>query len=463
MSFWRFQDSFANNIATLEGESPASSRSLTYAELGVQVDSIRSRLPKSGAKQLGFIYCQIAVPAISAYLAALSKEDAVALLSGALPESLRRQLEDTYKPDWIVQHGSIRVSEEYSVSGDFEGWRMLTRMVANPIQIHGDIAVLLPTSGTTGSPKMVRLSYKNLQQNAASIASYLDIKPTDRAITTLPIHYSYGLSVINSHLLTGAGLIVTEASLLAREFWKATEFHQATSMSGVPYTYQMLHRLNPKKLPLESIKVLTQAGGRLDTKLIEYFARESRERDWKFFVMYGQTEAAPRISYVPPDFLAGKIGSIGIPIPGGKLSITSDGELCYEGPNVMMGYATCREHLAKGDEQNGRLLTGDLATKDADGFFYITGRRKRFIKIHGNRISLDEVEQYLEDIVQESIAVLGEDDMMIIFTPPAVKANQVEQLLIDLFRLHPTTFRVRRIGAIPFTESGKKNYAQLQS
>lgn len=463
MSFWRFPDSYANNIVTLEGESPASSRSLTYAELGIQVNSMHSRLPGSGAKQLGFIYCQTAVRAIAAYLAALSKEDTVALLSEGLPESLRRQLEDTYKPGWIVQYGSIPVSEEYSVSGEFEGWKILTRKVTIPIQIHRDIAVLLPTSGTTGSPKMVRLSYNNLQQNAASIVTYLDIKPTDRAITTLPINYSYGLSVINSHLLAGAGLIVTDASLLTREFWKVIDFHQATSMSGVPYTYQMLHRLNPKKLPLESIKMLTQAGGRLNTKLTEYFARESKEHGWKFFVMYGQTEATARISYVPPDLLAEKIGSIGIPIPSGKLSITNDGELCYEGPNVMMGYATCREDLAKGDEQNGRLLTGDLATKDADGFYYITGRRNRFIKIHGNRISLDEVEQNLEDIVQEPIAVLGEDDMMMIFTSPAVKAHQVEQVLVNLFRLHPTTFRIRQIGAIPFTESGKKNYAELQS
>jgi acyl-CoA synthetase (AMP-forming)/AMP-acid ligase II len=328
--------------------------------------------------------------------------------------------------------------------------------------IHPDLAVLLSTSGSTGSPKAVRLSYANLQANARSIAEYLELKPGDRAITTLPFSYSYGLSVINSHLLAGASVVLTDAGLTSREFWTQFQTHTVTSFAGVPFTYQMLQRLNPEKLPLDSLDTLTQAGGKLTPALTEYFCGLAKRRGWRFFVMYGQTEATARISYVPPRALARKIGSIGIPIPGGSMSIAADGELVFAGPNVMMGYADSKDDLAKGDELHGILHTGDLASQDADGYFFLKGRLKRFVKVHGNRVALDALESALEDAIHAPVAVTGNDEKIAIHTLMHVSEDAVRQTIRDLFGFHGSTYTITLMAELPMTASGKKDYGRLQ-
>jgi long-chain acyl-CoA synthetase len=465
MSFWSFDAVDAERPALLWDAPSGQSIVVTYAELVERADAFAARLgAQSADKCLGVILCENSPAFVYAYIAALRRGDAVMLWSARTDPDLLDRILDRYVPEWLFQSAASAAPAGYEVDGTLgEGvlLRRSDRRISAPM--HPDLAVLLSTSGSTGSPKMVRLSHRNVASNAASIVEYLAIGAGDRAVTNLPMSYSYGMSVVNSHLQAGAALVLTETSLMNREFWESFRRYRVTSLAGVPYTYQMLHRLKLGSLPVDSLRSLTQAGGRLDPMLVEYFRELATERGWRFFVMYGQTEAAPRISYVPPESLATKIGSIGIAIPGGRLSLTSDAELMYEGPNVMLGYALQREDLSLGDEQHGRLATGDLATVDEDGFFYLQGRLKRFVKIQGNRVNLDDIEQRLEAELRTSVAVLGKDDALRVYVPRGAEVQLAQDTLRRLYRLHPTTFAIREVDAIPYTGSGKKDYSALAS
>lgn len=400
-------------------------------------------------KSLGFIYCENSPETIIAYLAALQKRDAVLLLSANLNEELKEQFVQTFRPHWIFSDGRFcrREEEEH---GD----------------IYPDLAVLLSTSGTTGSRKLVRLSYDNLQANAESIAQYLQIDENERPITSLPMAYSYGLSVINSHLLKGASLVLTNQGVLSKDFWDSFHKNAATSFAGVPYTYKMLHRLRFDRMNLPSLRYYTQAGGRLPLDLVEYFLDVSRKNNHRFIVMYGQTEATARISYIPYERLPDKKGSIGIPIPGGKLSLDHEtSELIYEGRNVMLGYAYHRDDLAKGDELQGVLRTGDLAEADHEGYYTIVGRMKRFIKLFGLRVNLDDIEKMLEQCFSVHAACVGDDEQMVVAIEGEQDhnlASRIQEKIQELYKLHHSVFKVRFLQQFPLFSNGKVDYSKLK-
>ncbi|VAX20950.1 Long-chain-fatty-acid--CoA ligase, partial [hydrothermal vent metagenome] len=345
--------------------------------------------------------------------------------------------------------------------------------ITNQGDINPDLAVLLSTSGTTGSSKLVRLSYNNLQVNAESIAEYLGITEDECPITSLPMSYSYGLSVLNSHLLKGATIVLTNGSFILRNFWSTFNKYQCTSFAGVPYSYQLLKKINFEKIDLPTLKTLTQAGGNLSENYQKYFMEISEKKGIKFFVMYGQTEATARISYVPHENLKNKLGSIGIPIPNGELKLYSDGnlitesdregELVYFGENVMLGYAVDRSSLKNGDELDGVLYTGDLGKMDNDGYFYITGRAKRFIKVFGLRLNLDEVERMIENYLHLPTACIGNDDKLqiLIQTEREDVSIEVRKLIKKMYKLHDSVIKVNIVQRIPVTSSGKRDYKRM--
>lgn len=377
--FWDLFD--GHEIALIDDSTSAA---YTYTEVNRTAVSLASGL-RSATKKLVFHFCDNSAEDVIIYLAALKSGNALFLINAKMNRELKKKLTDLYKPEIIFNgHNPEEQFTGYALI-DEPGIPYFERTASLGEGIpHKDLAVLLSTSGTTGSPKLVKLSYKNLQSNAESISEYLNITGRERAITSLPVSYSYGLSVINSHLLKKASVICTNKSLVMRDFWNVFNKYKCTSFSGVPYSYQMLKRLKFDQLDLPSLKTMTQAGGRLGEELIEYFLNTACTKGYKFFVMYGQTEATARIAYVPFEKLKDKIGSVGIPIPGGKMGIKNNGgesqsgELIYEGANVMMGYAQCRTDLSKGDELNGVLCTGDIAFTDVDGYYYISGREKDF-------------------------------------------------------------------------------------
>lgn len=419
---------------------------LTYTELG-QICKL------SVPRGLVFCLCNNSLSSLIGYLSCIQNNLPVVMLDRNKPEDVIESLINIYKPEYI-----------------WDGELKPTGMKGGPI--NDDLAMCLTTSGSTGSPKFVRLSAANILSNAESIAEYLNIDENERPITTLPMYYSYGLSVINSHLLKGATILLTDTTYAQRDFWTFMKEQRATSMAGVPYTYEILKRLRFFRMDLPDLKVMTQAGGKLNKELAKEYIEFAANNDKKFYVMYGQTEATARMSYLPWESALEKYASIGVAIPGGKFSIIDtegneiaepeiDGELIYEGENVSLGYAECRADLAKGDENNGILKTGDVARRDEDGFYYITGRLKRFVKIWGNRCNLDATEQIVKSITF-NCACVGVDDKITVFVTEDGLSDQIICLLSEKTGLNSRAFEVRVIDSIPKNDSGKAQYAVLQ-
>lgn len=433
----------------------------TYAMLRADVARIQATLPNLGRKSLGLLLAQNRYECLAVYLAALNADSALMLLDASLHPDLLNEFLVTYQPDWIftLQPNPELAGYEPSAS-DLPGLFVAGQM--QELDLHPDLGLLLNTSGSTGSPKLVRLTLANLQANASSIAEYLKLTPAERPITSLPMPYSYGLSVLNSHLLAGASIVFSEDSVLRREFWDAIDRHACTSFAGVPYTYQLLLQAGLLAKRGDSLTSLTQAGGKLDESSIRKMLALSETRGWRFFVMYGQTEATARIAYVPAERLSQKVGSVGIAIPNGKLSTDEQtGELLYSGPNVMMGYAESRADLAKADELHGTLRTGDLARVDADGFVYITGRLKRFLKLFGKRFNLEDVESILLRHTIGPIACFGTDDLLQVAAEGINSADSIREMVCKLFDLPRTAVNVIAVTTLPRTTNGKINYQAL--
>ena len=451
---------------------PRRGLTLGYAELMDRVDQVAGSLSAAaGGRCLVFLAMEPRVDAVVLYLACLSANLPVCLVeprSGPLARTAA-----AYAPHLMLLPPWLEPPPGYTGGEPFAGTEYRLRQIEHGERgaLHPDLVLLLTTSGSTGSPKLVRLSSRNLESNAVAIAEYLPLSPGERAIQSLPAHYSYGLSVLHSHLVAGASVVLVPDSFLRREFWALVDEHRCTSFAGVPYMYETLHRLrfDPARHP--SLRTLTQAGGALRPDLIAAFHGLCAAAGARFFVMYGQTEATARISYVPPERLADKIGSIGIAIPGGQLSLAPvegmEGarELVYAGPNVMLGYAETRQDLGLGDVQHGVLRTGDLGRVDADGYYSVVGRLTRFAKLFGQRISLEDVEREMESSFPVRTAALDGGDRIVLYVEAAGTIG-VERLADHAARflgVPPRSIDVRRSESLPLTSSGKKNYRALEA
>lgn len=446
---------------------------LTYSELTAVAKAFANAVSQKG---LLFCLCENRIGSLVCYVACMEHHIPIVLLDGGKEISVLQSLMTIYQPEYVW----ISSDKIESVGGDtvyqyatFSLQKMTYETAVEKPEINSELALCLTTSGSTGSPKFVRLSAKNVLANAESIAEYLEIDENERPITTLPSYYSYGVSVINSHLIKGATILLTEGTVAQRDFWNFLKDQKATSIAGVPYTYEMLKMLRFMRMDLPYLKTMTQAGGKLNKDLAKEYIEWAQSKGKRFFVMYGQTEATARMSYLPLEHAVDKYASIGIAIPRGKFSLIDvngnaiedpdvDGELVYEGPNVSLGYAECRADLAKGDKNNGVLHTGDVARRDADGYYYITGRLKRFVKVWGNRCNLDATEQIVKSNVTTSCACVGVDDKITIFVTEQGLEEQILKLLTEKTGFNSKAFEVRVIDAIPVKSSGKIDYPAMQ-
>lgn len=442
---------------------------LTYGELEKAARYVTAQIEP---RKLTFCLCENTIGSFVGYVGLMNANMPTVLLDASKDIDVIEGLIDHYLPKyvWCPTRRKADLSVGIPIC-EYEEYTML--QVGDPdYEIHPDVLLCLTTSGTTGSPKLVKLTEKNLRSNAESIAEYLHITEKERAITSLPMYYSFGMSVINSHLIKGATLLLTDKAVIQRDFLNFLKSGKATSIAGVPYTYEMLRRLRFLKMDLPELKTMIQAGGKLNANIVKEYVENAKTTGKEFIVMYGQTEAAPRMSYLPFDKALEKYASIGVAIPGGKLSVRDvndqeittpgvDGELIYEGPNVCMGYADCIEDLAKGDENHGVLHTGDVARFDNDGYFYITGRMKRFVKVWGNRCNLDATEQLVKAITT-SCACVGVDDKITIFVTEAGLEERIKTYLVDKTGLNIRAFEVKVMEAIPTLPSGKLDYQTMQ-
>ncbi|MBX5138179.1 AMP-binding protein [Rhizobium lentis] len=437
----------------------ADGRTLSYADLNTRTRRFAERLG-GGEKRLVAIAAEISEHAIVAYLGALSAGHAVAMLPPC-DDRMWREFLAAFQPDFTYRPADGR-------------WRLVeeSRLGQSAAPLHPDLALLLMTSGSSGLAKAVRLSHANLDANARSIASYLELSPADRTALVLPLHYSYGLSVLHSHLVAGGSIFMPGVSVVSEDFARLLGESGCTNLSGVPYSYELMEKTGFRTNALKALRFMTVAGGRLAPELIRLYRDHMRANSGRFFVMYGQTEAAARISFVPPESLGDHEERIGIAIPGGSLSLVGDdgrpldrsgvaGELVYAGPNVMMGYGADRADLQRGAEV-AALMTGDIAMRDEDGFYRIVGRKSRFAKVAGLRIGFDIMEQVLAE-AGVAAAVVGDDHGLQAYVSDAREADRALQVLVEASHVPANLVSVRARSALPRLASGKIDYAALSA
>lgn len=464
MNFYDDMERYSDRVAVTDD----SGRDYTYAGIAETGERICENIP---SRSLVFFVCVNSPVCIAAYAGFLRKRIVPVLISPKTDMELFGRLLAKYSPGYIFcEKGFYGEGERLMETGEFH----LLKTGEAAVPVNPELAVLITTSGSTGSPKFVRQSYKNIDSNSRAISEYLKISGDDRAITTMPMNYTYGLSIIQSHLLMGARIIATEMTLMDKGFWQLLREKEATTFGGVPYIYQMLKRLRFGRMELPSLRYITQAGGRLSKELGLEFAEICRDKGIEFIIMYGQTEATARMSYLPWGMAFEKAGSIGIPIPGGVMypgdedgreitAVGTAGELIYKGDNVALGYAECAGDLIKGDEFGGVLRTGDMAVRDEDGYFTVVGRKKRFLKIFGNRVNLDEAEGLLNKNGFECVCG-GRDDLMRIYMVNAddtVLKNAVE-FMEEKTGLNRSAFKAVSVPVIPRNDSGKILYSKLE-
>lgn len=455
------------------GDSPAlidcdTARVWTYRMLALAVDACAEQL-RSDTKGLVLLYVESDIDALVCYLASLAAGCAVLLSGSRIDRPGAAAFIELYRPQLVLwRRGTppAGILDQYLVRPPVLGYQALARRASDTAPLHPQLALILPTSGSTGCVKLARLSGRSICVAAAQVVTALGIESHGRTMAAPSFAHVYGLSVINSHLLAGASLVLTRHSAADRKFWMAMDRARVNSIAGVSMMYAYMRTLGIDAASLPSLRTLTHSGQRIAADLLAWLISEFVSRDRQLYLMYGQTEACGRISVLPPERLLAAANSVGHPVPWGSIAVTDEQEILYSGPNVMMGYASCREELNRGDELNGRLHTGDLGCIDPNGMLHITGRKNRICKVFGLRINLDEVEQHLADHLasDSEVAVLGEDDRLTIcFVDGDERVRSQVRRFSSEHRLPPQCVRTIKVAALPRTAGGKIAYSELRA
>lgn len=444
-----------------------SSSVITYGELVAFSDEFYSVIIE---RTLIFILSENAIGSMAGYVASLSGRIVPLLLSCNTDRVLLFRLIEIYKPEylWVPE----RFAGEFNYKPVFGKYGyLLVKTGFSTGRLYENLSLLLPTSGSTGSPKLVRHSYINVEANARNVAAFFKISAEDRATAMLPMHYTMGLSVITSHLFAGAMVLLTNKSLTDKNFWDFIKNNKATSFTGVPYSFEVLYKLRFFRMDLPDLKLLTQGGGKLSEKLFSEYAEFAERTGRKFIATYGQTEGTARMAWLPPGLAISKTSSIGHAIPEGRLALIDEsgkeitekeatGEMVYYGPNVTLGYANCSNDLLKNDENKGVLNTGDIARRDNDGCYYIVGRISRFLKLFGLRISLDEMEHLIKSTFSIECFCSGNDDKMKVFITEEQMKESVLEYIVEKTGLFHMAIEISVINELPKNEAGKTMFLE---
>ena len=435
-----------------------SGAQLTYGEICDFSAEFGRQLP---ARSLVFLLAENRIGSLLGYTACLSDRIVPLILSAKTEAGLYEHLRDLYRPAYLWAPEEMDSPYEPV----FRAWGyVLLKTGFDSVPLHDELALLLPTSGSTGSPKLVRHSYRNIEANADNVRRLFGLTADERAMAVLPMHYTMGLSVITSHLLAGATLLLSGRSLLDRGFWAMLK--EATSFTGVPYSYELLMKMRFTRMDLPNLRIITQGGGKLTPELFQALAEYARDKGKRFIATYGQSECTARMAYLPAELALEKTCSIGFAEPGGQLSIVdadgvetfegeATGEMVYRGENVTLGYANGPEDLLKGDENHGVRRTGDLARRDADGCYFIIGRLGRFLKIFGLRIGLDEVENLIRQEYKADCYCKGDDEKLVVLVTDPALAERLPAFIEEKTHLFHKNIEVRLVDAILRNEAGK--------
>lgn len=435
---------------------------ISYGEL---IDFCNELKAVVANRSLIFHFSENSVASLSMYMTGIQSGAVPLLLSPQTDKDLIAMLIEKYQPNYVMAPERICTyfeGETIKEHGDYK----LIKLNSKFHQLYDRLALLLPTSGSTGSPKLVRHSYDNLESSAQNVSKFFELDQFDRTFAFLPMYYTMGLSVIHSHLRVGATVILVKSAMTDANFWRVLKESEITSITGVPYSFEILKKMRFFRMKLPGLKMITQGGGKLSAELYDDCVNYAKDNNIKFVPTYGQTEGTARMSFVEPLMSGLKKHSIGKAIPNGRLSILDEhgnetfegvtqGELVYRGPNVTLGYANNLEDLKLADERQGVLKTGDLVKRDHDGYYFIIGRKNRFLKLYGIRVALDEVENMISEEFNMECACGGNDEKMIILITKPGLNKEVSDFIVNRTGLFHHAFAVKYIEDIPRNEAGK--------
>lgn len=453
-----------NSIAVKDNEG----HTLTYGELVNEVDDISRRVK---ARSVIFMLCKNTVGSLAGYMGFIEGQAVPLALSNKIEKGLLDSLLTEYTPAylWVPSEQS----SEFACQTVFEKYGYCLLETGNPVYpIHDDLQFLMTTSGSTGSPKLVRYKKGNLEANARNVAKAFGWSREERPVCDLGMQYTMGLNVINTHLYVGATVLLTTYNLMSGEFWDYIKTEKATNFTGVPFSYDIFYRLHFDRMDLPYLTTLSQGGGKLTDARFVQLAEYAQKNGKRFIASFGTTETSARMACLPAEYALTKTGSIGKAIPEGELFLIdsngavltepeAEGEMCYRGPNVTMGYAVKKEELQRGDDFNGEYHTGDLARRDADGCYFVTGRMSRFLKLLSYRVSLDQSERLIQEKFGIECACTGTDQRMDIYITDASKQKEVLDYISETTHLFKSLFKVIVIEQIPRNDSGKIAYKAL--
>ena len=442
---------------------------LTYGKLKEVMVKIGKKIQE---RCVTFCLCRNNAGGVVGYLGMTEADTVPLMLDSQLDEELFQRFYDMYSPSylWIPEEKikDIKGTIMYSELG-----YCLVKTGLLPYPLNSDLQLLMTTSGSTGSPKLVRYKKGNLEANARNVAEAFGWSEKERPVCDLGIQYTMGLNVVNTHLYVGATLLLTTSNLMSSDFWDFVKMEKATNFTGVPFSYEILSRLRFTQMEFPDLTTLAQGGGKLTDKRFHEYAVYAKENNKRFIATFGTTETAARMSILSSEEAERKTGSIGKAIPEGELflidnegriqtEMEAEGELCYKGPNVTMGYAYNKADLDKGDEWKGEFHTGDLAKRDKEGFYYIVGRKSRFLKLLSYRISLDQCENMIREQFEIDCACTGNDQQMKIYITEDNYKEKIIEFICSKTNLYRTLFKVRKVNFIERTSSGKIKYDKLK-
>lgn len=443
---------------------------VTYGELVRLMDEVGEKIqPRSFI----FILCKNTLGSMAGYLGFVERDAVPVMLNAKIDDELLTNLLAVYTPAYIWT--PIEEVERFEYEKVFQIYDYVLFCTNNELYpLNDKLQLCMTTSGTTGSPKLVRYKKGNLEANAKNVAKAFGWTEKERPICDLGMQYTMGLNVINTHLYVGAAVLLTTYNLMSGEFWDYIKKERATNFTGVPFSYDIFYRLHFDRMDLPDLHTLSQGGGKLTDSRFVQLAEYADKTGKRFIASFGTTETSARMACLPAELALKKTGSIGRSIPEGELflidengailtDVVAEGEMCYKGPNVTMGYAVCKEDLMKDDEFQGVYHTGDLARRDEDGCYYVTGRLSRFLKLLSYRVSLDQSERLIQQEFNIECACTGNDNCMNIYITDASRKNEVLDFISKKTKLFRNQFKVFAVPQIIRNDSGKIQYKVMDA
>ena len=438
---------------------------LSYFQLNEIVEKIGKLIQ---ARSLVVVLCDNSISAIAIYISCIENKIVPILVSKDIDNDFLKEICNEYHPNYIMK--PCEDLESVAKIGHYSICMINDKNVSMNIEL----ALLLLTSGSVSSSKLVRISYENIKENANQITEYLPINRLSRPILALPMEYSYGLSIINTHYFARSTIFITNEKIYSGKFWDFFKKSRCDSFSGVPYAYEILDKFKIlRNGNFKYLKYITQAGGALSTEMQKKCYDFCKRNSADLYIMYGQTEATARMTYLEPQYSNIKRGSVGKSVLTGKISLIDEngeeihterqvGEIVFFGKNVCLGYANKVDDLNKENENNYILHTGDMGYFDNEKFIYITGRKKRIVKILGYRIELDELEKLIGIKLHIKCAITSENEKIYVFVENISEIDIVLVYLNEKMHFLCSIFEVRYTPYIPLSKNGKVQYSSLK-